>query len=158
MLLKFAIVALAAGRLYVRGAADTAAVDAVEVLKHKLAEAAAKGKVPANALALISESPVEADVGKLQQDLDALTEKLGEQDADLVHDNQEDNAPVHEASEAPAEAPEPGSDQELIHHTPAADRTEENANSSPAGEPRVVERRGTRPTGTRSTRLATTQP
>merc|ERR1719163_1391258 len=117
MFVTFAVLALAAGRLHARepAASAEAALDAqykkmvhaaatVEVLKHKLSQ----GKVPANALALIAESPVEADVNKLQQDLDALTEKLGEQDADLVHDNQEDNAPVHEASEPPGEAPEPG--------------------------------------------------
>merc|ERR1719324_970422 len=129
------VFALAAVRLALREPYSAVKAAAkLEVLKHRISQ----GKVAAAKLSLIAESPVEEDVGKLEQDLDALTEKLGEQDANIVHDNHEDDAPAHEASEAPGEAPEPGSDAELVHHTAG----ENEANSAPMDAERTVDEEG----------------
>merc|ERR1719324_78706 len=129
------VFALAAVRLALREPYSAVKAAAkLEVLKHRISQ----GKVAAAKLSLIAESPVEEDVGKLEQDLDALTEKLGEQDANIVHDNHEDDAPAHEASEAPGEAPEPGSDSELVHHTAG----ENEPNSAPMDAARAVDEEG----------------
>merc|ERR1719488_7242 len=115
------VLALAAGRLTLPKEPEkqldalykkiTHSAAGMQVLKDKQA----KGKLPANAAALIAESPVEGDAATLEQDIEALKEKLGEADAEYVH-SKPNEEPVHEASEAPKDA-EAGSDTDYVHHT-----------------------------------------
>ena len=131
MLPTFALIALAAGRLAARAKPDeydrlVHAAATVEVLRNRLGRD--------RATVLLAESPVAEDTAKLEQDLDALTEKLGEQDAGLVHDDQSKNAPTHGAK---AEGGEAGSDEELIHHG-----TEVTEGDSHEGSPPPIDEEG----------------